>query len=213
VWCGAAAIRKWIVIYDLRPKRDTRYKNEEWLKEQYCQLRRRSQNIAADCRCGHSEINAWVLKHGLKRRRYGSYAVNDDYFEQIDNQEKAYWLGFLAADGCVDARKGKGLLSLTLAEKDKGHIELFRRCVNTAKPIYTYTKKYPNARGTFNISCTLNITSRKMVEDLIRHGVVERKTKILKPPQIWEKLIPHWVRGYFDGDGSVRWNRAAYIQK
>lgn len=46
-----------------------------------------------------------------------------------------------------------------------------------------------------------------MVPDLIRHGIHPRKSKTLKAPQLSEELVHHWIRGYFDGDGSVSMNK------
>lgn len=48
-----------------------------------------------------------------------SYALQEDYFDKIDTQEKAYWLGFIAADGCIGEQRGKpSVLVVGLAEKD-----------------------------------------------------------------------------------------------
>lgn len=45
-----------------------------------------------------------------------------------------------------------------------------------------------------------------MKQDLIKHGIVEHKTLVLKPPNITDDLIKHYIRGYFDGDGSWSYN-------
>lgn len=42
-----------------------------------------------------------------------------------------------------------------------------------------------------------------MKADLISHGCIPQKSLILKFPEISKELIPHFIRGYFDGDGSV----------
>ena len=49
----------------------------------------------------------------------------------------------------------------------------------------------------------LKINSTKLCKDLINLGVTERKSLVCKFPNIEEKLIPHFIRGYFDGDGNI----------
>ena len=38
---------------------------------------------------------------GINTKRRNKYTLNEDYFEKIDSQEKAYLLGLIASDGCV----------------------------------------------------------------------------------------------------------------
>lgn len=67
-----------------------------------------------------------LKKNGIERRdryaRRSQYQLNEAFFEQIDNEEKAYWLGFIAADGCVSLRDGYKL-RIKLQYKDRGHLE------------------------------------------------------------------------------------------
>ena len=55
------------------------------------------------------------------------YALNEAFFEIIDSEEKAYWLGFIAADGCVYRRT----LSINLNIKDKAHLEKLIAILNS----------------------------------------------------------------------------------
>jgi len=119
------------------------------------------------------------------------YKLNENYFEDIDTEEKAYWLGFLYADGCVS--RGK-MLTLELSTKDEGHIKKFLNCINSEHPI---TRKEKNLS-------VVNIGSKKMVSDLINYGCTERKSLTLDfPKNINKHLIRHFIRGYFDGDGCI----------
>lgn len=118
---------------------------------------------------------------------------NFNHFEKIDNEEKAYWLGFLYADGYVSKNENK--IELGLAEKGFAHIEKFKNFIgNNNKISYrTRTKSY---RYSFR--------STKCKEDLINKGCVPNKSLILKFPnesQVPNNLIRHFIRGYFDGDG------------
>ena len=114
-------------------------------------------------------------------------------FEIIDTEEKAYWLGFLYADGSVGSKEDK--IELGLAEKDLKHIEKFRDFMNIANKI-SYREKTKSYRMSFR--------SAKCKQDLIDKGCIPKKSLILDFPnenQVPKHLIRHFIRGYFDGDG------------
>jgi hypothetical protein len=134
------------------------------------------------------------------------YQVNEKYFEDIDTEEKAYWLGFLYADGYVRIHKGRsGELRLKLKRTDKHHIEKFNLCLSSNYPVKDGTSTVHNVKS-FN--SFLSIYNTKMVKDLMNIGCVNKKSFIVEMPNIYEDLIRHFIRGYFDGDGwfSVRSN-------
>jgi len=185
-------ISRWIKKFDFKEIRDL-YRNKEWLFDQYCNKKRKLEDISEECDTSRGTVMHWVKKYCFKRRRLSSYSVNESYFNNIDTQEKAYWLGFLAADGCVLNRTGKRMLLVSLAKKDENHLALLSRCLGSSKPMY-HCK---------NGSVQMCICSVVMAQDLVNHGIVERKSLILKSPNITQELIRHWIRGYFDGDGSV----------
>lgn len=179
------------------------YKNEEWLKEQYVEKRRHINDIGEQCGAAGRTVAYWTQKFDLTRRRYGSYNVDDSFFECINTEEKAYWLGFIAADGCVMNSPGKRLLTICLAVKDRDHLENFRLCIKSDRKIHT--RKDGNVQ--------FDVCSDKMVPDLIKHGIHPRKSKTLKAPNLSNDLVHHWIRGYFDGDGCVRMNRSSlYVE-
>ena len=114
-------------------------------------------------------------------------------FEKIDTEEKAYWLGFLYADGSVGSKEDK--IELGLAEKDLKHIEKFRDFMNITNKI-SYREKTKSYRMSFR--------SAKCKQDLIDKGCIPKKSLILDFPnknQVPKHLIRHFIRGYFDGDG------------
>lgn len=133
------------------------------------------------------------------------FKVDESYFETIDTQDKAYWLGFLYADGYVRMKNNRsGELRLKLGRKDKEHIELFKYCIKSThkiKDIKSFVtvgdKKYESDCSTFSIYNT------KIVSDLYKHGCLNNKTFKIKLPNLREDLIRHFIRGYFDGDGCI----------
>lgn len=126
------------------------------------------------------------------------HSVNENYFSVIDTEKKAYWLGFIYTDGCVMVHKNTGskTLEITLNIQDLNHLEEFRRDINASNPV--------NVINNGN-ACRISIYNKTIVDDLIRHGVIPRKSLTAIPPG--DDLIPqslkhHFVRGMFDGDGG-----------
>lgn len=136
----------------------------------------------------------------LTNRRYN---VNHNYFDIIDTEEKAYWLGFLYADGYIRERKSGNSLEMKLSIKDKHHLELFRESINSNHIIVDgFNKvKYKGGISSSHMS-TLAIYSIRLVESIKSQGFHSRKTFTIEKPNINNDLINHFIRGYFDGDGS-----------
>lgn len=142
-----------------------------------------------------------------KGNHYRKYKHQYDYFENIDTEEKAYWLGFMFADGyIVDYSKkyGEDKFGITLHSKDKKTLEQFKKSIQSTNPI---TDVSSNGRQLHRII----MSSQKTVDDLISHGCIKQKSLILKPPiGVPQSLIHHFIRGYFDGDGSIFWNQSQF---
>lgn len=125
------------------------------------------------------------------------YPVNEDYFEDINTKEKAYWLGVLYADGAINKNN-----SVRLGMKDKDHIEKFKKAIGAInhKIGVTIDKRFTHESECYYIS----IKSKKMHDDLIKQGCTEKKSLTIdKIPNIKKEFISHFIRGYFDGDGSL----------
>lgn len=127
---------------------------------------------------------------------------NENYFSIIDSEDKAYWLGFLAADGCVH----DNYCRLTLQKRDREHIEKFRDALGiTTIQIRDYSQK--TCTGKICNYSTISIGCKNLIEDLKKQGIVERKSLILQPPKISDDFVYDWIRGYFDGDGSLSYSQ------
>ncbi len=131
------------------------------------------------------------------------YHCNQNYFENIDTSEKAYWLGFIAADGTIVYRSEKsGLeeLRIVLAARDTNHLYEFRKAMSSNCPIKLETRT--TNFGTFEI-VRISIYSKKLCDDLNLLGIGARKTFKIKIPNIRQNLIKFFILGYWDGDGGV----------
>ena len=152
-----------------------------------------------------SNVAGYIKRAGIQRRsnkeNSRKYTLNHDYFENIDNEQKAYWLGFMYADGYVTKR---GQVGISLAMRDMDHLHKFNNCIESTYSIKVYTQTSGYVVGTEY--CRLLFQSNKMKDDLEKHGCMEQKTNILKAPILEKKLAPHFIRGYLDGDGCIYWN-------
>lgn len=130
------------------------------------------------------------LEDRIKRgKTHRVYSFNDNLFEKIDSESKAYWLGFLAADGNVSENK----ISLCLADKDKEHLNCFKTFMGIK------TKNYITSKNSEKVS----IRSFQMANDLEKYGIIPNKTFSIRLPNLSENMIRHFIRGYFDGDGCI----------
>lgn len=136
------------------------------------------------------------------------YVYNKDYFKIIDSEDKAYWLGFLYADGCINKcyrnKKLQGMhLELTVCEKDKHHLSKFKWCLSSDVPI---KKKIVLLNKKEYVAYRLCICCTEICQDLIKLKCIPSKTYSIKFPsyEIVPKLyMRDFIRGYFDGDGCI----------
>lgn len=161
-----------------------------------------------------SEIDSLLCRPGGTQNRLGTTLI-DNYFEEIDSDEKAYWLGFLYADGYIYERKNKNggcsrHFEICLSTEDVEHIHKFRYCIGSNKNVKEKPVKF---NGKTYSSHKLVIYGKAFVEHLINKGVVPRKSLILKYPDrsiLPEKFDNSFIRGYFDGDGGVYGKHETY---
>jgi hypothetical protein len=148
---------------------------------------------------------------------YFSYTLDESFFEVIDTAAKAYWLGFIFADGCVIAGRSPSV-RLTLKASDSEHLELFSLHIGSNRNIKISDNFYKHNGVLLKTKkAEVDIRSQKMFNDLCRLGCLPRKTYLdsCVPSKIPDHLFPDFVRGYFDGDGCInfhcRKNRDGYI--
>jgi hypothetical protein len=135
-------------------------------------------------------------ENGKFNRRF---RLNVSVFDNIDSEAKAYWLGFIMADGWV-VIKPCYAFGLKLSRKDEEHVLLFRDFIESEHHVYYV--------GSDRQHCLLRITSKDFVLALIRRGVVPRKSQLLEYPNFVPTYLErHFIRGYFDGDGWITVNR------
>lgn len=123
---------------------------------------------------------------------YRKYDLNEDFFEEINTENKAYWLGFVTADGAIGNER---TLLTRLSDVDRGHLVKFQESLGSNYPYY-YNKE-TNVSG-------FSVNSKKLTNDLRKLGVVENKTfKTVFLKHDDPDMVRHFIRGYYDGDGSI----------
>ena len=154
--------------------------------------------------CSRSLILKIWMDNNYHKPTGFSYYINENYFEKVDTQNKAYILGFLASDGCLYKRKNninaKGWIRLTLHNKDEYILKLMLNDMDATYPVKTIKRK----NGVYS---NFNIVNEKIFQDLVLLGLHPAKTWTLNLELTFEKipkyLWMHFLRGYFDGDGSI----------
>jgi hypothetical protein len=127
------------------------------------------------------------------------YALDRDFFEKIDTEEKAYILGLLSADGSV--HKNGYQVTLALKVEDEHILHDIKRAM---KSDATIADKGPGGFPGSGPRKLVTFNSTKIVSDLAKLGIVPRKSLTLRYPCIPSKLERHFARGSFDGDGHIR---------
>lgn len=148
----------------------------------------------------YSTIRNLLKRKGIKTEgNKHNFPRDEFYFSNIDSKEKAYWLGFLYADGCVHSNSNE--ISITL--KDRDHLEKFRKAIKSNNKIgESIDKRFSSMPKIYHFS----IKDKQLKSDLIKWGCIPNKSLTLtKIPNIPRDFVSHFIRGYFDGDGSLHW--------
>lgn len=148
-------------------------------------------------------VRSYAKKFGIAVRSVGKpkeKTLDLTYFDAIDTPEKAYVLGFIYADGC---NTGKSL-QIGIAATDKEVLEFIREQLGSSDNL----RFIPKYRPTWSDKYEIRVTSKELSEKLTIVGCPPKKSLTLDfPSWIPDELMSHFIRGYFDGDGSVWCNK------
>lgn len=144
-------------------------------------------------------IKSRLIKNNIKIRDNSSshkkYKEDDSYFDIINTNDKAYFLGFICADGWLT---NQGRLGIEVSKKDSEIIYWAKEQLQSNRPIY----EKENSVG-------INVHSKKIFDTLCSYSIIPNKSlsldisKVIKLANISEKYIPSFLLGYFDGDGGI----------
>ncbi|MFA5360776.1 MAG: LAGLIDADG family homing endonuclease [Candidatus Paceibacterota bacterium] len=125
-------------------------------------------------------------------------AINS-YFFRTWNSEMSYVLGYITADGCIsiDKRRKDNPLTLNITSVEKKHLYRIRKAFSSTHKI----SKKPG--GYTNVAYQFQARNPIITQDLIKLGILPRKSHNLGPIKVPNKYFSDFVRGFFDGDGTV----------
>lgn len=149
--------------------------------------------------CDRNTVRRRLKKIGIIRVPEKAHPnLNEEYFDEINSKEKAYWFGFLCADGYI--YEPSYCLVLDLAKKDLNQVEKFCDVIGANKE-----KIKTRIHKTGHESVSVRITNRRFVESLIDKGCGNKKTNSLRLPHLRsEELDLAFLMGYYDGDGFAK---------
>lgn len=132
------------------------------------------------------------------------YKIDHDYFKKIDSEYKAYILGFIYADGCVSQPVGNRQLNFRIGIQEEDSYVLNELSTNAAGGQMHTVKTPSSVKRGYKPQVCVNISSNILGQDLINLGCGIRKSKEgMKFPILDKRLVPHFIRGFMDGDGSI----------
>ena len=158
-------------------------------------------SISKELNIPYSQIRKCFVRNRWEFRNSGrTNLFNENIFDSIDNEEKAYWLGFLFGDVY---NNGRGI-ELCLMREDKYHLEKFLKFIGAInvrvedRIIKLNGKEFPASR--------ITLTSQHLSDTLSNLGCVKKKSLIVRYPNINSKFDGSFIGGYFDANGSISYN-------
>lgn len=171
----------------------------DYLKENYNKLKYRE--IANHLGYTERQIRGKINNMGLTKLR----DFNKNYFECIDTNEKAYWIGFIYADGCITYNPEMRCYELSIslnANDDYLLSNLSSNLGGVHKISYRHSVNQFNGYQYETDACFLRIYSKQIVQSLINYGILPNKTYKSEYPKCDKLFIP-FLRGFLDGDGCI----------
>jgi len=176
-------------------------------------------SLCSEYHCRNNTISVILQSNNIKIKktyeyytskelaRTRKYYCDEDVFENIDSHDKAYWLGFLFADGNISNKKGKDgktkgiTIELSIKEEDYYHLRNFSQFIKSNYPV---KKKIVKLNDKSFVEYRISIGSVKMGKDLISHGCIPNKSLILEyPKDLDDEYFGSFLCGYWDGDGCI----------
>jgi len=164
--------------------------------------------LSMTCRTAQAILEASGRKRTRSEQSYFHHktsTLKEDAFDVIDTEEKAYWLGFIYADGFItnpNAKSSKKYnVGILLKKDDIGHLEKFKQFLDAPQKITLGTSTIKGIDKTY-YNARINIGSQKLHKKLQNWGITWNKSYDAKPPEEMKTNRDFW-RGVVDGDGYL----------
>lgn len=158
--------------------------------------------ISKKFNCSAQSINNILKRNNIFTKKspkdYRKYKLNENYFDFIDDEYKAYFLGFIYADGCLY----KNRLQISLQEEDSYVLNILLKKMESEHLLYNVNPKNINAKK----QKFLSISNENLFNSLIKKGLHPNKSLTINFPSydiVPKNFIKHFIRGFIDGDGCI----------
>lgn len=185
------------------------YWDKDWLYDQHVNQKKTIRQIADELDVNPKTVSYFKYKHKIKTPRevrysgVSKYTCNFNYFKEIDSEHKAYWLGYILADGGIEKMNcNSKRLNFCIQRSDSPHLEKFKDAIESSHPI-SFGSTSITTHGTYE-NATLRIASTELCDSLMTHNILPNKSMVEKmPTAVPPELMKHFWRGVIDGDGSI----------
>ena len=182
-----------------------RFMNPEWLKNAIEECGSPGK-VAEKYNMSRTSVTRYAKRYELYNKKFTrtkTNTINEDYFDIIDTSNKAYWLGFIMADGNIYHYKDSNKIQfeLKIQESDSELIEKFAKDIGF--PLEKIYHRVRERKGTPTYSVGLRSYNERFCKNLIKHGIVDQKSVKETFPSLPAELKKDFVRGFWDGDGTV----------
>lgn len=200
--------------------RQKEYHCEPYLtfREMYLDNQLSIEAIAEKMGCSISKVQKYLGREGLTRTNLDSKQLlskltqhNSTFFDSIDTEEKAYWLGFFYADGYL--AKNGSVLKIDLSSKDALHLQRFANIFQ--RDVLVYERAPDKRNGKVYSTATCSISCAYLWNALLAKGIKQGNTlseDVSVFGHVSGELMHHFVRGFFDGDGGVYRNKKGVLE-
>lgn len=147
--------------------------------------------LAKEYNVSSQTIQYFLKTRGVKCRRR-KYTCNEHYFDHIDTAEKAYWLGYIFAEGSLDIKTHA--LAIKIGAFDQEHLYKFRDAIGSNHPIKTVKDR--NA-------VKITIGSKILSKVFQQYNFGPDKAKSIILPDLDPVYVQYFILGFFDGDGWI----------
>jgi hypothetical protein len=186
---------------------------ESEIAELYADKKYTALQISEFYGCSIAPILSVLHKYNIPRNKCSSlkYSIDEYAFDNTNDPNVAYWLGFIYAEGCISKSDSPvyNLLSVQLDILDVEHLYKFKYFLSAENPVHIYNRKAGNFRGIpckkqDRVYCDFRIFNPHITSQLINTGIIKDRNQSYKLDQtISNTVFRHWLRGYIDGDGYI----------
>lgn len=162
--------------------------------------------LGKEYKCSASTCSNILKEKNINRRNkyeaHRKYNIDETFFETINTEEKAYWLGFLSADGGTTKIANRIRIDLEVGDID--HLKKFKKAIKSEHKIST--RDIVSISGTISHQCYFQFCSHKIKNDIMSY-FDSNKSHTLIPPKELGNIESHYWRGMIDGDGGISFNK------